>query len=473
MPYAHTTCQLPRARTGDSPQKSPASDGIPCQQTHGETTATHNELERAHQHGAGQVALVRGSSQEVTHTASRRSGPRRWLRSVEWLIAAGLHPRANTTTLVIARDLGARMNYDTGHALYCLHKIVARTGISRASVKRHIGYLRELGSLAWVQHGTRTNIRRALGLSGYAGTATIYAAVIPAAYDHALGHRIIGTGYEARAVADYRQMPETHAQATPTTTVDNTSSNPVDNSAKRSCEPPSLTSATQKGQVQMVGGVTTTAARSPKTSTPRSPTPQEQAGSKKRATILGTTVTAAGMQLGDKLARAIRHHVPWTRRATHDQLRWVCADMGEQQWTKDQAIRFAIETGHTHAAGYAWQPDHPHRLIAAALHTTNDNQLEDAAPTGADTVHAVAWKDSTAGQAAAQQAALAALFATSAPDKQPERTDEDRLRARLDWNTWPDVAHHYATDPDDALDLYGIRLCTYAVRMDSRQEVQA
>ncbi|MFD0621924.1 hypothetical protein ACFQ2K_03015 [Streptomyces sanglieri] len=172
---------------------------------------------------------------------------------MEWLIAAGLHPRANATTLVIARDLGARMDYDTGHALYCLYKIVARTGISRASVKRHIGYLRELGSLAWVQHGTRTNIRRALGLSGYAGTATIYAAVIPAAYDHALGHRIIGTGYEARAVADYRQMPETHAQATPTATVDNTSANPVDNSAKRSCEPPSLTSAPQKGQVQMVG----------------------------------------------------------------------------------------------------------------------------------------------------------------------------------------------------------------------------
>lgn len=107
------------------------------------------------------------------------------------------------------------------------------------------------------------------------------------------------------------------------------------------------------------------------------------------------------------------------------------------------------------------------------LDPTNDNQLEDTAPTGAHTVHAVARKDSTAGRAAAQQAALAALFATSAPDKQPERTDEDRLRARLDWNTWPDVAHHYATDPDDALDLYGIRLCTYAVRMDSRQEVQA
>ncbi|MEU4506727.1 hypothetical protein [Streptomyces sp. NPDC024089] len=365
------------------------------------------------------------------------------------------------------------MDYDTGHALYCLNKIVARTGISRASVKRHIGYLRELGSLAWVQHGTRTNIRRALGLSGYAGTATIYAAVIPAAYDHALGHRIIGTGYEARAVADYRQVPETRTHATATAPMDNASSNPVDNSAKRSCEPPSLTSADEESEVQMVGGVTTTAARSPKTSNSLSPAPQEQAGSKKRATILGTTVTAAGMQLGDKLARAIRHHVPWTRRATHDQLRWVCADMGEQQWTEDQAVRFAVETGHAHAAGYAWHPDHPHRLIAAALHTANDNELEDAATTGAHTVHAVAWRDSTDGRAAAQQAVLAALFATAAPDEQPERTDEDRLRARLDWNIWPDVAHHYATDPDDALDLYGIRLCTYAVRMDSRQEVQA
>ncbi|MGW1412603.1 hypothetical protein [Streptomyces sp. NPDC002403] len=365
------------------------------------------------------------------------------------------------------------MDYDTGHVLYCLNEIVARTGISRASVKRHISYLRELGSLAWVQHGTRTNIRRALGLSGYAGTATIYAAVIPAAYDHALGHRIIGTGHEARAVVDYRQMRETRTQATATAPVDRAASNPVDNSAKRSCEPPSLTSADEESQVQMVGGVTTTAARSPKTSSLLSPTPQEQAGRKKRATILGTTVTAAGMQLGDKLARAIHHHVPWTRRATHDQLRWVCADMGEQQWTRGQAVRFAVETGHAHAAGYAWQPDHPHRLIAAALHTANDNHLEDPAPTGADTVHAVAWRDSTAGRAAAQQAALAALFATAVSNEQPERTDEDRLRARLDWNTWPDVAHHYATDPDDALDLYGIRLCTYAVRMDSRQEVQA
>ncbi|MEU6925493.1 hypothetical protein [Streptomyces sp. NPDC046631] len=392
---------------------------------------------------------------------------------MEWLIAAGLHPRANATTLVIARDLGTRMDYDTGHAFYCLDEIVARTGISRASVKRHVGYLRELGSLAWVQHGTRTNIRRTLGLGGYAGTATVYAAVIPAAYDHALGHRVIGTGYKAKVVVDYRQMPAPRAQDTATTHVDNVSPGPVDNSAERSCEPPSLTSANEEGQVQMMGGVTTTAMRSHKTAnSPSSKTTAQTGSSKKRATLLGAVVTAAGMQLGDTLARAIRRRAPWTRKATHDQLRWVCADMGEQQWTEDQAVRFAVETGHQHAAGFAWQPDHPHRLIAAALRTAENSQ-QDQAQVEFDVAHSVAWEDSTAGQEAARLASLTALFATADTETEPQRSDEDRLRARLDWNNWPAVAHHYATDPDDALDLYGVRLCTYAIRMDSRQGASA
>ncbi|RIH58097.1 hypothetical protein D3C59_37350, partial [Streptomyces sp. SHP22-7] len=147
---------------------------------------------------------MHGADQEVERTQSRQSGPRKWLRAVEWLIAAGLHGRANATTRRIAEDLAARMDYDTGHVRYCLDETVTRTGVSKASVKRHVGYLRELGALAWVQHGTRTNIRRAMGLKGYAATATIYAAVIPAVYDHAMGHRIIGAGYTARIVIDQR-----------------------------------------------------------------------------------------------------------------------------------------------------------------------------------------------------------------------------------------------------------------------------
>ncbi|MFB7222385.1 hypothetical protein [Streptomyces sp. NPDC056227] len=408
---------------------------------------------------------------ETDTTASRHSGPRNWLRSVEWLIAAGLHPKANQTTLAVAQDLAKRMDYSTGHVRYDLEGTADRLDIHRSNVARHVKYLRQLGSLAWAQRGTRRNVRKALGLPGYAATATVYAAVIPAVYDHALGHRIVGDGYGARIVRDYRQMPDTRPSDTPVEPVDNALSGPVDNLAKRSLATPSLTSADEEKKVQMVGGVTTTATRPNKTATTPSSKIPAQAGSKKRVTVLGAAVTAAGMQLGDKLAKAIRSRVSWTRKATHDQLRWVCADMGEQQWTEDQAVRFAVETGHAHQAGYAWNPDRPHRLLAAELQAAavrreQDQQVQE------DLAQAVAWEDSTAYREAAARASLAALFAPQ-PAPEPERTDEDRLRARLDWNNWPEVAHHYADDPDDALDLYGVRLCTYAVRMDARTSTSA
>lgn len=216
----------------------------------------------------------------------------------------------------------------------------------------------------------------------------------------------------------------------------------------------------------MVGGFTTTAERPRNDSTSPKPTKR----SSKRGTVLGAAVTAAGMQLGNKLANAIRSRVPWTRRATHDQLRWVCADMGEQQWTEDQAVRFAIEAGHAHQAGYAWNPDRPHRLLAAELQATEarreqDQQLQD------DLAQAVAWEDSTAYREAAARASLAALFSPQ-PNPEPERTDEDRLRARMDWNNWPEVADHYDDDPDDALDLYGTRLCSYAVGQQARRRTE-
>lgn len=454
LQHAHTLCQPARPHLGDSRQKSTPGSGTPCPE-------------------CGPWVPVSADDMDVDTTASRHTGPRNWLRSVEWLVAAGLHPKANRTTLAVARDLARRMDYSTGHARYDLEGTAARLGIHRSNVARHAKYLRQLGSLAWAQRGTRRNVFRELGLPGYAATATVYAATIPAAYDHALGHRIVGAGYGARVVRDYREMPDTRPSSTPVNPVDKPSSGPVDNLAKRSLATPSLTSATYEGQVQMVGGVTTTAVRPNKIPSSPSSTGTVQTGSssKKRATILGAAVTAAGMHLGDKLAHAIRRAVPWTRRATHDQLRWVCADMGEQQWTADQAVRFAVETGHQHAAGFAWHPDRPHRLLAAALRTADDNQLEDAVPADTDAVHWVAWKDSTAGREAARLAGLAALF--GAAEAEPVRTDDDRLRARADWNNWPDVAHHYATDPDDALDLYGVRLCTYAVRQDARTRQEA
>lgn len=395
--------------------------------------------------------LVRGTaSQHIDHTASRRSGPRKWLRAVQWLIAAGLHPKANATTMRIAEDLAARMDYDLGHVLYGMDAMAERLDLDPSNVRRHVRYLRELGALAWVTRGTRANSRRGKGQEGYAGTATVYAAVIPASFDHAMGHQVIGSGYTARIVVHLSSRP---------TPVDNSSEGAVDNSPERSCALPSLTVVKEESQVQMVGGVTTTAARSQQTR------PTKTSSRKKRATILGATVTAAGMQLGDKLAKAIRRRVPWARRATHDQLRWVCADMGEQQWTEDQAVRFAVDAGHAHRAGFGWDPSRPHRLIAMELQTHRAQQQDDQAMQDA-LAQAVAWEDSTAYR---QMQAARALFDIPAePEQEPERTDDDRRRARMNWDNWPDVLDHFEEDELDAIDLYGKKLVNFAIEQGAR-----
>ena len=394
-----------------------------------------------------------GIAQEVEHTASRHSGPRKWLVAVRWLIGAGLHPKANSTTLRVAEDLATRMDYSTGRVLYGLASMVERLGIGRSQLCEHVRYLRELGALAWAGRGSQANVRRTQGQPGFARTATEYAAVIPASYDAAMGHRVVGSGYGARIIIDQRgQAPRP---------VDTAGNSPVDNSGSSAHRTPSRTGVKEVGQVDLVGGFTTTATRTRNDSTPN---PTEKRSSKRRATILGRQVTAAGMQLGDKLARAIRNRIPWTRRATHDQIRWVCADMGEQQWTEDQAVRFVVEAGHTHKAGYGWDPARPHRLIAASL-LADAQQQKDAAEMQQALEQAVSWQDSTAGrEAAAARAALEKLFGTLEPEEKMPYTAEERERARLyGWEQWEEVADHLAEDQDDAIDLYGEDICKFAI----------
>ncbi|MFE0774327.1 hypothetical protein [Streptomyces sp. NPDC058861] len=138
------------------------------------------------------------ADQEVGTTASRRTRRGDFLRAATWAITQRLHPKAGDTTLRVARDLAARLNTD-GHVAYCRDTMWRRLGISRRTLERHIAVLRELGLLVWAVHGTRTNTRPA-GSGEWAGTATIYAAVVPRAWDDALGHRVNGHGYHARHI---------------------------------------------------------------------------------------------------------------------------------------------------------------------------------------------------------------------------------------------------------------------------------
>lgn len=393
------------------------------------------------------VAVVPGDDQVVRRTRSRRSGPRRWLRSVEWLIGQGLHPRASATTLTVARDLAARMDYSSGEVRYCLAGMVDRLGLSRATVSRHVAYLREMGSLAWVQRGSRANVRRARGLAGYAATATVYGAVIPAAYDHALGHIIVGSGYAARIIVDQRRTALVAA-------VDNS---PVDKPSSEACETPSRTGVQEVGQVKVVGGCNYTSRPRASRSTARK--------SPQGTLINGRRRTASDVRRAERTVRLVRAMVPWTQRVPLRRLEFVLRPLTDRGLDAHEVVAELTAM----CSGMLWHPRCPdvfisQRLKAAAAY---DEQLglasEPALPPGE---HAAAPMSNP--EWAAYIKLKQRLDAESAA-AQP-RTAADRAAARATWNDWSAVAEHYAEDPDDALDLYGLRLCQYAIAKGARSE---
>ncbi|MFJ3497822.1 hypothetical protein ACIPPJ_30115 [Streptomyces sp. NPDC086091] len=263
------------------------------------------------------------------------------------------------------------MDYDTGVVRYCLASMVKRLGLSRATISRHVAYLREMGSLVWVERGSRANVRRALGLDGYAATATLYAAVIPASYDLALGHTVVGSGYTARMVVDLRERGGDSAASVPA--VDNW---PVDIPCSVGRETPSLLVVTEVGQVQMGGGVdaSTEQART------ADPSPRRK---KRTLTILGYKITADRIERARKLAVAVRPLVNWTQGATHDQLSWVMLDMVAEDWSRTQVLVWLRDLGQQLGVG-RWRPRFPHRVIAAALRRRDQARTEEAATRGPD-----------------------------------------------------------------------------------------
>ncbi|WP_328545424.1 cell wall protein [Streptomyces europaeiscabiei] len=381
---------------------------------------------------------------------------------MEWLIAAGLHPRATATTLRVAEDLADRMDYTTGHVRYCLDEMAVRLDLSRATVKRHIGYLRELGALAWVQHGTRTNIRRLLGMKGYAATATVYAAVIPPVYDEAMGHTLVGSGYSARIVVDLRgrRLPAPRPAATPVPLgeagipVDNP---PVDNSSSAGLEPPSLTTVDEgEGKVKVEGGSNYTSRErvsEPPTSLPRQTTNSSSSeGSARRR-------TPAQVQREIRETRLVRALVNWTQGERIRRLAFVLRPYFDRGLG---AHDIAAELIGMPRSSDRWRPKYPAAYIASV--TSRDSEDEaaraavQAAIAGGRSITVLQeWKT--------------AVDTVQAAFAEPERTDADRAHARqYGWDQWETIAAHYDEDPDDALDLYGGRLVTYAVGRQARQQ---
>ncbi|MEV7317320.1 helix-turn-helix domain-containing protein [Streptomyces microflavus] len=324
---------------------------------------------------------VADDAQDIVYTASRRAEPRAWLRSTVWLVAAGLHPEAGPSTLVVAEDLKARMDYRRGIAIYDRDGIVRRTGLSRATVTRHVRVLRELGALVWLVHGSRRNL--AAPGAGYMATATIYGAVIPPAYDDAMGHRLTGMGYEGRvcgvtpagqelavaaaaARSDARRKGHRRTgryrgsvrygvpaqRERETGPVDNPA---VDSPSSQACEPHSPGRYHRAPAVQVGGGCKDTSRERASRSTDRSPSFKISYNGD------GSRRTASQTRRGIGIIQQVRPRVTWTQRADLRELEVALRPRTDAGWD------FQMITEELHSWHLTWQPAHPAAYICSRL----------------------------------------------------------------------------------------------------------
>ncbi|MFG2630796.1 cell wall protein [Streptomyces sp. NPDC048473] len=299
-------------------------------------------------------SLVLGAGQDVLHTRSRRAEPRAWLRSVVWLVSAGLHPRSGPATVAVAKDLAGRMDYRRGVTLYDLDGTVRRTGLSRATVKRHVAILRELGALVWLVHGSRHNLRLP-GEGGYTATATVYGAVIPRVFDTAMGHRLAGGGYEARVcgVTEVgRERAIAEAAKSTAKPVDNRA---VDNSCSQGREPHSLGLYHRSPQADVESGSKDTSRRRASRSTTSARPAKSSSNSG------GARRTARQVQRSIWITRQVRARVNWTQSERLRRLEFVLRPLTDAGLDAD-AIAAEL-----HSWMLTWRPARPAEFIRARL----------------------------------------------------------------------------------------------------------
>ncbi|MEU7106614.1 hypothetical protein ABZ951_16360 [Streptomyces sp. NPDC046215] len=319
------------------------------------------------------------------------------------------------------------MDYDTGHVRYAIDRTIARTGMARSTITKHAKILREMGLLAWVSRGSKTNVRRLLGLPGYAATATIYAAVIPAAFDHAMNRRLIGTGYHARVVIDQRQ------QSTP-------SSLPQSEQVVASSWTPSLTVVEEDVTVQVESGFNDTSRKRASRRTPSTPASTSRSARTPRR-------SASQVARDIWIARQVRPRVTWTQAETLRRLAFALRPLIDQGLNAEQICT------ELHSWYLTWRPARPGAYIQAQL-----SQQQAQVPT-ADPHSNPDWRAMCEQRQRHAEVLHSLLSATV-------RTDDDRRAARAKgWYNFHEVADHYTEDPDDALDLYGTTLCARAIRL--------
>lgn len=276
-------------------------------------------------------------------------------------------------------------------------------------------YLRELGLIAYVEHGSKRNVLRSrYGARwkkehGYRGTATLFAAVAPRVWDEAMGRRIRGRGYGARMVgvtpagrilavagAEYRRRQRAGGQPR----------QPVDNS--RPCTPsvgvpqPRTSGAVDEGI--------------------KDRTRERACREKKYRQHRGkgsTNWSAAGAASAMQEARFVRLHTWWTQGSCVRQLAYALRPCFEAGWTGEEVARelarWTVPLRPRHVASYVASEIRrrvntgelylPDGLIAPYRQPTTSTWDDDANPHGPRYAAMQAFKARTYRPAAARAAA--------------------------------------------------------------------
>ncbi|MFJ2008008.1 hypothetical protein [Streptomyces chartreusis] len=292
-------------------------------------------------------------TQEIGSTASRRL--RRaadFLAAVQFMVGAGFHPKAGRTTLQLAEVFAERMARSSeGHFPFSAEATARELGLKRRAVFNHARYLRELGLIAYVEHGSKRNVLRTrygaawTSEHGYRGTATLFAAVAPRVWDKAMGRMIEGEGYTARhaGVTDAgRELAVAEAVEKQQQRQGRQHTEPVDNSG--TCTP-SVVVPKPRTSSAVDGGIKD---RTRKRAC-QEKSPNHRA---KGATGWSAAKAAAAMQE----ARRVQLHTWWAQGSCVRQLAYALRPFFEAGWTWEEIgrelARWTVPLRPRHTASY-------------------------------------------------------------------------------------------------------------------------
>ncbi|MFH8581665.1 transcriptional regulator [Streptomyces zaomyceticus] len=314
MQYAQPSCQLPRARKGDSRLISPHSGGT-----------------QGHQAPVLETFRVSDAAQWLSTTTGRIAPEAySWMQAVHWIAGCGLYnpatghgPKWGPTTVAVAQEIAALVECRPG-----IDYLARKLGMSERTVQYHLAHLRAAGLLVYRSRGTR--------LAGRVRLASVYERVIPAQFDRALGIRTVlrdeaAPAYERTAVGiaeEGRTTIATLARKAARKVRRKRTKQGVDKSVdgKGRCTPMQVgTSAVSTtGSLSLPPEKLASGKKS-------SPTPKQQKPKRRALNRVGRR---------HQLARELITAVPWLGQAAAPRIAWIVRHVADAGWSCDEVCAF-------------------------------------------------------------------------------------------------------------------------------------